>query len=44
MPRRFDEGDYAIPTIVGAIGVLLMLLGHALRAVDDNLADLGGAE
>lgn len=37
--RRFDELGHT-PTIVGLLaGVLLIVLGRALRAGDDHLAD-----
>lgn len=41
--RRFDEGltgAVAITTTLFVLGGLLGLLGHVLRVVDDQLADL----
>lgn len=41
---RFDELDLA-PAVVAIVGgVLLMLLGHAIRAVDEHLADFDQEE
>jgi hypothetical protein len=41
---RFDERGYAPAVALAGLGVLLMAVGHMLRIVDDNLADLGGDE